>query len=185
VNGEPAAAAAFATAWHQLTGKEVSVHMRSRLYQLGQLRPPEPMPAGQARVATLADRGLSIAWCEAFHQEAQSGPEDVPGMVDDRLSYRGLTLWEAGGQPVSLAGLTRPAAGQVRVGPVYTPPGQRGQGYGGAVTWAVSRAALDAGVTGVLLFTDLANPTSNALYQRLGYRAVSDRTMYSFGENSL
>ena len=185
VNGEPAAAAAFATAWHQLTGEEVSVHMRSRLYQLGQLRPPEPMPAGQARVATLADRGLSIAWCEAFHQEAQSGPEDVPGMVDDRLSYRGLTLWEAGGQPVSLAGLTRPAAGQVRVGPVYTPPGQRGQGYGGAVTWAVSRAALDAGVTGVLLFTDLANPTSNALYQRLGYRAVSDRTMYSFGENSL
>ena len=106
-------------------------------------------------------------------------------MVDDRLSYRGLTLWEAGGQPVSLAGLTRPAAGQVRVGPVYTPPGQRGQGYGGAVTWAVTRAALDAGVTGVLLFTDLANPTSNALYQRLGYRAVSDRTMYSFRRNSL
>jgi predicted GNAT family acetyltransferase len=53
------------------------------------------------------------------------------------------------------------------------------------VTWAVSRAALDAGVTGVLLFTDLANPTSNALYQRLGYRAVSDRTMYSFGNNGL
>lgn len=184
VNGEPAAAEAFATAWQQLTGEEVSVHMRSRLYELGQLHPPEPMPPGQPRAGGPADRGLIIAWCEAFHQEAQSGPEDVPGMVDDRLSYGGLTLWERGGQPVSLAGLTRQAAGQVRVGPVYTPPGQRGKGYGGAVTWAVSRAALDAGVTGVLLFTDLANPTSNALYRRLGYRAVSDRTIFSFGKNS-
>jgi predicted GNAT family acetyltransferase len=185
VNAEPAAAGAFATAWHQLTGEDVSVHMRSRLYQLGQLHPPEPMPPGQPRTAALADRGLIIAWCEAFHQEAQSGPEDVPRMVDDRLGYGGLTLWETRGQPVSLAGLTRQAASQVRVGPVYTPPGQRGQGYGGAVTWAVSRAALAAGVTSVLLFTDLANPTSNALYQRLGYRAVSDRTIFAFGKNSL
>jgi GNAT superfamily N-acetyltransferase len=185
VNGEPAAAGAFATAWQQLTGEEVSVHIQSRLYELGQLHPPERMPPGQPRAGGPADRGLIIAWCEAFHQEAQSGPEDVPGMVDDRLSYGGLTLWETGSQPVSLAGLTRQAAGQVRVGPVYTPPGLRGKGYGGAVTWAVSRAALAAGVTSVLLFTDLANPTSNALYQRLGYRAVSDRTIFSFGKNSL
>jgi FR47-like protein len=185
VNGEPTAAEAFATAWQQLTGEEASVHMRSRLYELGQLHRPEPMPPGRPRAGGPADRGLIIAWCEAFHQEAQSGPEDVPGMVDDRLSYGGLTLWETGGQPVSLAGLTRQAAGQVRVGPVYTPPGQRGKGYGGAVTWAVSRAALAAGVISVLLFTDLANPTSNALYQRLGYRAVSDRTIFSFGKNTL
>lgn len=186
VNAEPAAAEAFTTAWQRLTGEDVSLHMRTRLYELGQLHPPEPMPPGQPRVAVPADRGLVIAWCEAFHQEARSGPEDVPGMVDDRLSYGGLTLWQAGGQPVSLAGLTRQAAGQVRVGPVYTPPGHRGKGYGRAVTWVVSRAAaLDAGVTSVLLFTDLANPTSNALYQRLGYRAVSDRTLLSFGKNSL
>jgi len=185
VNGEPAPAGAFAAAWHQLTGQEASVQMRSRLYQLSRLHPPQPMPAGRARVAAPADRELIIAWCDAFHQEAQPGPDDVPAMVDDRLSYRGLTLWEAGDQPVSLAGLTRPAAGQVRVGPVYTPPGHRGQGYGGAVTWAVSRAARAAGVSRVVLFTDLANPTSNALYQRLGYRAMSDRTIFSFRGNGL
>ncbi len=65
-------------------------------------------------------------------------------------------------------------------GPVYTPPGLRRRGYAGALTVAVSRAALDAGADEVVLFTDLANPTSNALYQRLGYRPVEDRIILSF-----
>jgi predicted GNAT family acetyltransferase len=68
----------------------------------------------------------------------------------------------------------------VRVGYVYTPPELRGRGYAGAATAAVSRAALEDGVAGVLLFTDLANPTSNALYQRLGYRPVEDRVILTF-----
>ena len=101
--------------------------------------------------------------------------------VDDRLSYGGLTLWEVDGSAVSLAGINRPAAGVVRVGPVYTPPGHRQRGYGGAVTTAVSRAALDTGADEIVLFTDLANPTSNALYQRLGYRPVEDFVWLSFG----
>ncbi len=181
VNADPAGAEAFARAWHELTGDAIGLHMRSRLYQLGELRWPDPRPPGQARVAGQADRGLLIAWSEAFHREAQAGPEDRDSLVDDRLSYRGLTLWEDAGQPVSMAGLTRPSAGQVRVGPVYTPPGLRGKGYAGAVTCAVSQAARDAGAGRVLLFTDLANPTSNGLYQRLGYEPVEDRAIWSFG----
>jgi predicted GNAT family acetyltransferase len=69
----------------------------------------------------------------------------------------------------------------VRVGSVYTPSELRGRGYAGAVTATVSQAARDAGAAEVLLYTDLANPTSNALYQRLGYRPVEDRVMLSFG----
>jgi GNAT superfamily N-acetyltransferase len=68
----------------------------------------------------------------------------------------------------------------VRVGPVYTPPELRGHGYASAVTAAVSRQALDAGAAQVLLFTDLANPVSNAIYQRIGYRPVEDRTVLAF-----
>lgn len=182
VNADLPVAAAFAAAWHELTGDTVEESMRSRLYRLGRLRPPEPFPPGQARVAGPADRSLLIAWSEAFHDEAQAGDRDVAGMVDDRLSYRGYTLWEQAGQPVSLAGLARQVAGQVRVGPVYTPPGHRGRGYGGAATWAVSQAALAAGTAQVVLFTDLANPTSNALYQRLGYQPVADRLVLAFGK---
>jgi predicted GNAT family acetyltransferase len=180
VNADPAGAEAFARAWRELTGDAIQLHMPSRLFQLGVLRWPDPRPPGQARVAGPADRSLLIAWSEAFHREAQSGPEDLESMVDDRLSYRGLSLWEDAGQPVSMAGLTRMAAGQVRVGPVYTPPRLRGNGYAGGVTCAVSQAARDAGADRVLLFTDLANPTSNALYQRLGYEPVEDRAVWSF-----
>jgi predicted GNAT family acetyltransferase len=104
----------------------------------------------------------------------------VTALVEDRIGYGGLTLWEADGVPVSLAGLTRTVAGAVRVGPVYTPPALRGRGYAAAVTAAVSRAALGAGAREVLLFTDLANPTSNALYQRIGYVPVTDRVVLDF-----
>jgi predicted GNAT family acetyltransferase len=79
-----------------------------------------------------------------------------------------------------MAGVTPMVAGQIRVAPVYTPAHLRGRGYAGAVTAEVSRAALAAGAAEVLLFTDLANPTSNALYQRIGYRAVADFAVYDF-----
>ena len=172
---------AFAASRGKQTGQAARLIMRSRLHRLGDLLPPDPAPGGCARVAATADRGLLVSWLKAFHDEAgPDGPLMAERTVADRLSHGGLTVWEAGGQPVSLAGLTRPSAGQVRVGPVYTPPGSRGQGFGGAVTAAVSQAALDAGVAEVLLYTDLANPTSNALYQRLGFQPVSDRIQLAF-----
>lgn len=101
--------------------------------------------------------------------------------ADARIAYGGVTLWEApDGSLVSMAGNTRQVAGQVRVAPVYTPAHLRGRGYAGAVTAAVSRAASAAGADEVLLFTDVDNSTSNALYQRLGYRPVRDFTQYGF-----
>jgi GNAT superfamily N-acetyltransferase len=120
---------------------------------------------------------LLIEWAVAFDREASSVVHDSERTVDDRLSHAGLTLWEIGGQPVAMAGRTRDVAGVVRVGPVYTAPAHRQRGYGGAVTTAVTQAALDGGASAVVLFTDLANPTSNALYQRLGYRPVGDRVL--------
>ncbi len=132
-------------------------------------------------MAGRADRDLLVAWWQAFGREAGSLAESDSGRtVDHRLGHDGLTLWEDDGRPVSMAGLTRQVAGTIRVGPVYTPPGLRRRGYAGAVTAAVSQAALDAGADEVLLFTDLANPTSNSLYQRLGFRPVEDRVLMSF-----
>jgi RimJ/RimL family protein N-acetyltransferase len=165
-------------AWAATTGGTGAARMRSRLYLLGQLRQPDPAPPGAARIAADSDRDLLIDWHEAFRQEATgAGPEDSARIVADRLSHAGLMLWEVGGEPVAMAGLTRAVAGVARVAGVYTPRAQRRRGFGGAITTAVSRAALAAGATEVVLFTDLANPTSNALYQRLGFRPVEDRAM--------
>lgn len=180
VMADTTTAPSFAAAWERYTGQPARVGRRSRLYRLGRLLPPDPAPPGRARVATAADSGLLLDWLEAFGREADGhGGPDLQRTVADRLSYGGLTLWESGG-PVSMAGMTRAVAGQARVGPVYTPPERRGKGFGGAVTAAVSQAAKDAGVGEVLLYTDLANPTSNALYQRLGYEPVSDSVQLLF-----
>ena len=152
-----------------------------RLFRLGELIRPAPGPEGTARPATERDRDLLAGWFDAFAREVGDPPRhDTRAVVDERLGYGGITLWVAAGVPVSLAGRTRVVAGMVRVAPVYTPPELRGRGYAGAATAAVSQAALDAGVREVVLYTDLANPTSNALYQRLGYRPVEDRVVLSF-----
>ncbi len=178
--GEPGSA--FAAAWQERTGQPARTAMRMRLYALAELLPPDPPPPGQPRIASAADRDLLLAWLNAFHAEAgPEGPSESERVVDDRVGNGGLILWEHEGRPVSVAGRNRPAAGQARVGPVYTPPDLRGRGFGGAATAAITQAALDDGAEGVVLFTDLANPTSNTLYQRLGYRPVSDWAVLRFG----
>jgi predicted GNAT family acetyltransferase len=180
VNASVEVAEAFAAAWTARTGATARLHQRHRLHRLGTLIPPRPPPDGAARLATAADSGLLVAWLEAFAAEADThAAADAAGHIADRISYRGLFLWEADGRPVSLAGVSRQVAGTVRVGPVYTPPALRRRGYAAAVTAAASSAALDRGAGQVLLFTDLANPTSNALYQRLGYQPLDDRLLLS------
>jgi predicted GNAT family acetyltransferase len=71
-------------------------------------------------------------------------------------------------------------AGMIRVDPVYTPAHLRARGYAGAVTVEVTRTALAAGATDVVLFTNPANATSNALYRRIGYVPLADFTGYRF-----
>jgi len=174
------AAQAFAGAWRQRTGDVATVYRLIRLYRLATLVRPDPGPQGKPRVAGERDRDLLIGWSAAFLREIGDEAEDPAAEVDQRLGYGGLTVWEAGGRPVSMAGITRIVHSMARVGGVYTPPELRGGGYAGGVTAAVSQAALDAGAAEVVLYTDLANSTSNALYERLGYRPVEDRTVLSF-----
>lgn len=180
VNAEESDARAFAAAWSGLTGAGWHEFRRSRLFQLGRLTPPDPPPHGAARVATAADLDLLLPWLDAFRRELDDLGGSVNGILQDRIGHGGMTLWEADGAAVSLAGCTRPAEGVVRLGPVYTPPEHRRRGYGAAVTAAVSHAALGAGAAGVVLFTDASNPASNSLYQRLGYRQVEDRVVLEF-----
>jgi ribosomal protein S18 acetylase RimI-like enzyme len=181
VGGPVAPAEAFAAAWQDETGAAWNVHRRHRLYVLGTLAAVSPMPPGSARTAEPADRDLLVRWHHDFGRDVGETEAHLERAVDDKLRYGGLTLWQVQGTPVSMAGVTRKLAdGGVRVAPVYTPEDLRGRGFAAAVTAAVSRAALDAGAREVSLFTDMANSTSNALYQRLGYRILEERVMVNF-----
>jgi predicted GNAT family acetyltransferase len=180
VNATPQAAAGFAEAWTRLTGETSRVAMRQCLHRLSSLRMPDPPPEGAARIADHGDLALLRDWFAAFHRDAGGSGAPEPAAIEGRLAEGALTLWETGGRPVAMAGRTSAVEGMARVSAVYTPAEQRRRGYGAAVTAAVTQGALDAGVTDVVLFTDLANPTSNGVYRRLGYRPVEDRTLLTF-----
>ena len=181
VNGREADATALAAAWRVVSGIDGRTRQRQRLYQLGALVQPDPPPDGAARIATPADAPVIGPWLAAFSAEIGE-PEAAGALVSDRLDRGQLLLWELRGEPVSLAGHTDVIAGVARVGPVYTPPDLRGRGYAGGVTAAVSELAISRGAKSVILFTDLANPTSNSLYRRLGYEPVEDRVVLIFGQ---
>ncbi|MGR4882421.1 GNAT family N-acetyltransferase [Streptomyces sp. LARHCF249] len=164
----------LARAW----GRPTRVAEETRLYRLGGLVAPDPAPAGRARRATGAELPLLREWITAFDEELGLPGPASEAALRDRISYGGFLLWEHAGVPVSLASFSRPIGSAARVGPVYTPPELRGRGYAAGVTHAASEAAYAAGASEVLLFTDLANPTSNGIYLRLGYTPVEDRAEF-------
>jgi predicted GNAT family acetyltransferase len=181
---------AFADAWTQRHDATATVRIEQRIYALERLLAPRPT-AGGMRLAGAGDRGLAIEWtreftAEAMHQDDADG-ERIGRSVDARLDPRGpggIALWEVGGEPVSLAGFGGPTPNGMRIGPVYTPPAHRGRGYGSAVTAGASRLLLDRGVRFCFLYTDLANPTSNGIYMRIGYEPVCDSRELGFSSSA-
>ena len=113
------------------------------------------------------------SWFEAFAHEVTEPDTEHGAAADDRIGYGGMTVWEVGGAPVSIAGVSRTVDGMVRVGPVYTPPAQRGCGWASNAVAEISRR-IQAEGTRACLFTDQANPTSNKIYGALGYQPVAD-----------
>jgi predicted GNAT family acetyltransferase len=175
----------FAELWARHTGGHVRTNMRQGVYALERVEPLPEVP-GSTRVATADDRELALRWWIAFGDEVlhEGGPgrDSAETMLDHRLSSTpssGILLWEDGGDPVSLAGWGGPTPNGIRVGPVYTPPELRGRGYATALTAELSQRLLDGrllegGRRFCFLYTDLANPTSNAIYERIGYRRVAE-----------
>ncbi|MCW2766385.1 MAG: GCN5-related N-acetyltransferase [Nocardioides sp.] len=183
VNGALPAAQVIADETAALTGRRASVHEHTRLFELGKLIEPPPSP-GRMRAAAPNDLDVCLAWFNAFAQDAaeQAGRTDDPAAAerfeeDDmrrRIAGERVWLWEdEAGRVVHLTGYNLPAFGVVRVGPVYTPREHRGRGYASTTVAAMSRRLLDEGLR-ACLFTDQANPTSNKIYQALGYEPVVD-----------
>ncbi len=113
-----------------------------RLFRLTELSPPHDVP-GNARLASAEDRAQIVAWFKAFTAEAGGILGDVEVVVDEILRSGAHWLWIDGDRPVALASRRSVESGSARIGPVYTPPGERGRGYGSAATSAATRDVLD------------------------------------------
>lgn len=180
-------ASRFADAWTAATGAPWHRSVGQGVYALTAVRPSRPAP-GSARAATPDDRPLLRRWMDAFAAEAlQAMPRDEGDMergIDARMgpgAAGGFTFWEVDGRPVSLTGWIR-IPGGARIGPVYTPAEERGHGYASNLVGEVSAHMLDRGAAACFLYTDLANPTSNALYRRIGYEQVAESSMIRFDD---
>lgn len=173
----------FAERWRQLSGQPFRRGMAQRIYQLNAVTPLPTVP-GALRRATLDDLALAVEWYGAFSAEAEVAmdPARIERNVRARLTAAesGLAFWVVDGRPVSIAGHGGPTRHGIRIGPVYTPPAERRRGYASACTAALSQQLLDGGRRFCYLFTDLANPTANHIYQEIGYRAVADVDEYRF-----
>jgi predicted GNAT family acetyltransferase len=158
--------------------------MQQRAYAVESVTAPEGVP-GSLRHARPADRDQMVDWMLAFEAEAmgpEAGSRDMRALVNDMFSKSNRTgyIWEVDGKPVSMCQATGPTPNGIRIGAVYTPPDERRRGYASAITAAVSREHLDHGRRWCFLFTDLANPTSNRIYQAIGYRPIRDIRLINF-----
>ena len=182
VLGPTGPARAFAEAWAAARGLEAREGMKQRIYQLERVVWPEGKPPGRMRLAVGRDVELLAEWMAAFSVETRVGLGREAGRrARDAVRGRGVVLWTDGERAVSMAGVAAATPNGARVGYVYTPPELRGRGY---ASWCVARLSqrlLDRGKRFCFLYTDLGNPTSNAIYQRIGYVPVRDVTDYEWG----
>jgi uncharacterized protein len=167
VNGDAATAASFAGQWSERCKSAATPFQGMRLYELLELG-EVPGTEGQLRQAGPSDRSLMILWTRAFQDEIGESTNDIELRVDRGLAGGQLWLWDQNGETTSMAVSREPAQGVVRLSGVYTPPEKRKHGYAAACVHALSKHLRGCGYR-CILYTDLGNPTSNSIYQRIGY----------------
>lgn len=183
VQGPVPAVDAFAESWNSSSKNRKELSANMRLFELQKVIPPRK-PTGFFRLASASDENLLLQWLQEFHDEAvphdpKRSESEMRQDIQEGISKEQFFLWEDNGNPVCLVGSRRETETEKWVAPVYTPKNLRGKGYATALVAEVSAQFVKAGKRG-MLFTDLANPTSNSIYQKVGYNPVADFKHFLF-----
>jgi uncharacterized protein len=177
VSGDAPTASRFAGQWTERRKTGASPHEGQRMYELREIE-GSSSASGALRQANMNDRNLVVDWMRGFQTDTRESVTDPGALVDERLPEGQFWIWEDG-EPVSMGSATPVVEGVSRIGAVYTPPERRNRGYAEACVRELSRRLKTDGVR-PMLYTDLANPTSNSIYRRIGYRAVAEVLRYRF-----
>lgn len=179
VVGPGAASAHFARVWSARHGLPARMNHGMRVFENRRLLPPRaPADGGQMRAAGESDLSLVVEWVEAFSRDVGATAILPRAALEERVRRGDFALWQTD-RVVSMAAITRRTPNGAALAYVYTPPSLRGRGYASACVAALTQTLHDAG-RACFLFTDLANPTSNKIYQAIGYRAVGDVEEWRF-----
>ncbi|HET7431502.1 MAG TPA: GNAT family N-acetyltransferase [Nocardioides sp.] len=182
-NGALPTVQVFCDEMARATGRQAVVGQHTRLFELGELTEALPVE-GRLRPARVDEQELVSSWYDAFMADAdeQAGrppgvsAHESPGPEEMRRRIEGgrVFVWEdPDGTPVHVTAATMPTFGVSRVGPVYTPKEHRRRGIASQAVYQVSKLLRDSGER-ACLFTDQANPTSNKIYEALGYQRLVD-----------
>ncbi len=171
---------AFAWRWHELTGRGHVLRVRLRQHVLHDVAVVSEA-AGAPRLATPADLSWLIAMHNAFIVEVgiPDSPERIARTMGKRVERGDFWIWDDDAA-VAYVGFNDAAPEFARIAPVYTLPDRRGRGYATALVAALARELLRRGKAKLFLTTDLANPTSNAIYARIGFRPENDDCHFDF-----
>jgi uncharacterized protein len=180
VRGEKELTDAFTGRWCDAHNVKISFTMEQRLYQLKKVN-NLPGSFGSFRPASMTEKDLVLKWFHAFHMDV-SGREEAgwEARILPAIERGWVHFWEIKGKPVTMATMTMPTDKGMSVGGVYTPPELRGKGYATTCVAELSRRILQSGKQFCILTTDLANPTSNSIYVKIGYKPVCDLVFHTF-----
>jgi predicted GNAT family acetyltransferase len=181
VVAEPETAAAFAAEWKRVGGSDVRATVRQRIYRLTAVDENVAKAEGRLRRADHRDLDVVGEWFAAFEHEAlaHTDREASLRLAAHRVDRGEIYLWEDS-EPRGMVGRSRPTRNTIAVNAVYTPPAWRNGGIASAAVAHLSDALLREGYAMCVLYTDLANPTSNSIYQRIGYEPVADSSHLEF-----
>lgn len=172
----------FAGRWCGRNGLKIIHTQAQKVYKLVKVN-DVPMSPGKLRVSTDAEKDLVKKWSHSFHIDCfgvnSRNPESDP---TPGIAVGHIYLWEDGGKPVSMAVKSRATEKGMSVGGVYTPPELRGKGYATSCVAELSRNILQSGKQFCTLYTDLANPTSNSIYKKIGYVEIADSVQHEFSQ---
>lgn len=180
VLGTAPVARAFGEAWAIFKNVQCTPGKKQRIYELRQVTWPEPLASGELRLAEPNDSALMQSWLDQFSKEAGVDTINHRSFMENHIHNKTAFIWEDEGTPRTSALYSGKTPNGVRVGFVYTPQPHRRRGYASACVAALSQRALDGGNQFCCLYTDLSNPTSNSIYQQIGYTPVSDVMDYNF-----
>ena len=158
------------------------IHKEMRIYELVKVNHDVPV-IGKIRLAEEGDMAFLPYWIEGFNCDCFDMTPSVkpdPNPYRYHINKKKLYILEHEGTPVSMAQMNREMQTVCGVGQVYTPPYFRGKGYASSCVAAVSTLILERGFTKCVLYTDLANPTSNSIYQKIGYKPICDSLEIKF-----
>jgi GNAT superfamily N-acetyltransferase len=173
----------FTGRWAHIHGIEQHVNMHMHLFCLDKVIDPTGAPAGEMVCASIKNHDWLDSWTDCFITDCRL-PPIAPGMPNPAkklIAQGNFFVWQDATGPKAMAAFNRETCDSYSISWVYTPKEFRGKGYASALVAALSQHALDSGKKFTSLHTDVANPTSNKIYQKLGYRHYCDMQHVEFG----